>query len=252
MKLKNIYFLLLFSLLHLSTLAQSAESEGKIDYEKEFLAGINFNTNAGLIGGFMLRYSTLVYEKKNQFHNFGFEVGIVKHPKELRYASQQSGGTFIAYKSNHLVVLRPSYGREFVLFHKGNEDGVQLDFILNGGISLGVLTPYFIQYQTGTTTETVAYDPVTTPEINLVINSSGYTTGLGQSKVVPGLHLKTGFSFEYGHFTNKVTGLEAGFLFEVFAKKMVMMEAPANYVGSFHNNQVFTSVYLIIFYGGRK
>lgn len=252
MKLKNIYFLLLFGLLQLSSFAQSAESEGKIDYEKEFLAGINFNTNAGLIGGFMLRYTTLVYEKKNQFHNFGFEVGIVKHPKELRYASQQSGGTFIAYKSHHLVVLRPSYGREFVLFHKGNEDGVQLDFILNGGLSLGVLTPYVIQYQTGTTTETVPYDPVTTPEINLVINSSGYTAGLGQSKIVPGLHLKTGFSFEYGHFSNKVTGLEAGFLFEVFAKKMVMMEAPTNYTGSFHNNQVFTSVYLIIFYGGRK
>lgn len=250
---KNTCFLILFGLLlQFSAFAQSAQSEGKIDYEKEFLAGINFNTNGGLIGGFMFRYSSLVIEKKNQFHNFGFEVGIVKHPKELRYASQQSGGTFIAYKSHHLVVLRPSYGREFVLFHKGNEDGVQLDFILNGGISLGVLTPYFIQYQFGSTSATVPYDPVTTPEINLVINSSGYTTGLGQSKIVPGIHLRTGFSFEYGHFSNKVTGLEVGFLFETFAKKMVMMEAPANYTGSFHNNQTFTSVYLIIFYGGRK
>jgi len=253
MKLKNTCFLILFGLLQFSSFAQSAQSEGRIDYEKEFLAGVNFNTNGGLIGGFMLRYSKLVYEKKNQFHNFGFEVGIVKHPKELRYASQQSGGTFIAYKSHHLVVLRPTYGREFVLFHKGNEDGVQLDFILNGGISFGVLTPYYIQYQNGPVVETVPYDPVNTPEIIMVINSSGYTTGLGQSKVVPGIHLRTGFSFEYGHFSNKVTGLEVGFLFEAFAKKMVMMEAPASYSGtSFHNNQVFTSVYLTIFYGGRK
>jgi len=252
MKLKNTCFLILFGLLQFSSFAQSAESEGRIDYEKEFLAGVNFNTNGGLIGGFMLRYSKLVYEKKNQFHNFGFEVGIVKHPKELRYASQQSGGTFIAYKSHHLVVLRPTYGREFVLFHKGNEDGVQLDFILNGGLSFGVLTPYYIQYQSGSVAETVPYDPVNTPDIVSVINSSGYTTGLGQSKVVPGIHLRTGFSFEYGHFSNKVTGLEVGFLFEAFAKKMVMMEAPANSGGSFHNNQVFTSVYLTIFYGGRK
>ncbi len=252
MKLKNTCFLILFALLQLPAFAQSAESEGRIDYEKEFLAGVNFNTNGGLIGGFMLRYSRQLYEKKNQFHNFGFEVGIVKHPKEIRYASQQSGGTFIAYKKNHLVVLRPTYGREFVLFHKGNEDGVQLDFILNAGLSFGVLTPYFIQYQQGTETVLVPYDPVETPDINLVINSSGYTTGLGQSKIVPGIHLRTGFSFEYGHFSNKVTGLEVGFLFEAFTKKMVMMEAPASYGSSFHNNQFFSSIYLIIFYGGRK
>lgn len=251
MKLKNTYLILLLLLLSVDLFAQR---EGEIEYEKEFLIGLNFNTNAGLIGGGMFRYSTLVRNKKNQFHNFGFSLDIVKHPKELRFASSTSGGSFIAYKKNHLVVLRPSYGREFVLFHKGNEDGVQLDFILNGGISFGLLTPYYIEYATSTSgvTEIVPYDPVKTPDINSVVNSPGYGTGFGSTKVVPGLHLKTGFSFEYGHFTNKVTGLEVGFLFEVFAKKMVMMEAPAYTGGSFHNNQFFSSIYINIFYGGRK
>lgn len=250
MKLKNTYFLLLFLLLSLDIFAQR---EGEIEYEKEFLIGLNFNTNAGLIGGGMFRYSTLVRNKKTQFHNFGLSLDIHKHPKELRYASQTSGGSFIAYKKNHMVVIRPSYGREFVLFHKGNEDGVQLDFILNGGISFGLLTPYYIEYATGPgITEIVPYDPVKTPDINSVVNSPGYGTGLGETKVVPGIHLKTGFSFEYGHFTNKVTGLEVGFLFEAFTKPMVMMEAPAYTGGQFQNNQFFSSIYINIFYGGRK
>jgi hypothetical protein len=251
MRLQNTYIsLLLFFFLSLPVFAQR---EGEIDYEKEFIGGVNFNTNGGLIGGFMLRYTTLVRESNKQFHNFGLGLDILKHPKEIRYASQQSGGSFVAYKANHLVVVRPTYGREFVLFHKGNEDGVQLDFILNGGISFGILTPYYIEYQTGPGVTTIEpYDPVKTPDVNLVINSQSYTTGFSHSKVVPGIHLKTGFSFEYGHFSNKVTGLEAGFLFEGFTRKMVMMEAPAYTGGSFHNNQFFSSIYLVIFYGGRK
>ncbi len=250
MKLRNTYILLVSFLL---TLPVFAQREGEIDYEKEFLGGINFNTNAGLIGGFMLRYTRLVKDSKTQFHNFGLSLDIIKHPKEIRYASQQSGGSFIAYKENHLVVVRPTYGREFVLFHKGNEDGVQLDFILNGGISFGILTPYYIEYQTGPNVTTIEpYNPNTTQNISNVINSESYTTGFSHSKVVPGIHLKTGFSFEYGHFSNKVTGLEAGFLFEGFTQKMVMMAAPVSSGGSFHNNQFFSSVYLIVFYGARK
>lgn len=249
MKLKNTYLLLLLLLLSVDVFAQR---EGEIEYEKEFLIGLNLNTNAGLIGGGMFRYSTLVRNKKTQFHNFGLSLDILKHPKELRYASKASGGSFIAYKKNHLVVIRTSYGREFVLFHKGNEDGVQVDFILNGGLSFGLLTPYYIEYSTGTTSEIVPYDPVMTPDLNKVINSPGYGTGFSSTKVVPGIHLKTGFSFEYGHFTNKVTGLEVGFLFEAFTQKMVMMEAPPLSGGQFHSNQFFSSIYINIFYGGRR
>jgi hypothetical protein len=250
MKLKNTCLYILLLLLSVDAFAQR---EGEIEYEKEFLLGLNFNTNAGIIGGGMIRYSTLVRNKKDQFHNFSLDLGIVKHRKELRYASQTSGGSFIPYKKNHLVVLRPSYGREFVLFHKGNEDGVQVDFILNGGLSFGFLTPYYIEYSTlNGKTETVPYDPVTTPDINKVVNSPGYTTGLSSTKVVPGVHLKTGFSFEYGHFTNKVTGIEVGFLFEAFTQKMVIMEAPAYTGGAFHNNQFFSSIYINLFYGGRR
>ncbi len=252
MKVQNTYLIVLLFLFQVPVFAQR---EGAIEYEQEFLAGINFNTNAGLIGGVTLRYSKLLYESKKQFHNFGLDLGIVKHPKELRYANQSGSGSFIAYKSHHLVVLRPTYGREFVLFHKGNEDGVQLDLIINAGLSIGILTPYYIQYQEANSivSETIPYKPdIANFSLTNIISSSGYLTGFGESKIVPGLHLKTGFSFEYGHYSNKVTGLEVGFLLEAFTQKMVMMESPSNVPGGFKNNQVFTSVYITIFYGGRK
>ncbi|MBC7450086.1 MAG: hypothetical protein H7259_01205 [Cytophagales bacterium] len=247
-------FLVLFLLLSVQVKAQR---EGAIDYEKEFLGGVNFNTNGGVIGGFMFRYARLLTDSKNQFHTFNFELGIVKHPKEIRYASQQTGGSFIAYKKNNLVVLRPSYGREFVLFHKGNEDGVQLDFLISGGLSIGILTPYYIEYfNVGTqTSDYVPYDPVTTPDISKVLNSGGYMMGFGESKIVPGLHIRSGFSFEYSHFTNSVTGIEVGVLLEGFTQTMVILEAPVfsgTPAGYIKNKQFFSSVYINIYYGGRK
>jgi len=249
MKLITSLLLLLFTALNFQAKAQR---EGDIDYTHELIGGINFNSNGGLIGGAMLRYSRLLRESNNQFHNFGLEVVSIRNHKQLRYAAQQSGGSFVAYKKNYMIVIRPSYGREFVLLRKGNKDGVQMDLLLNGGLSFGLLTPYYIDYQTGSTSSIVPYDPVKTPDINSVINSAGYSTGLGQTKIVPGVHFKTGFSFEYGHFTNNVTGVEVGFLLEAFTQKMVMMEAPAGSTGYFKNNQFFSSVYLTIFYGGRR
>ena len=52
MKSQNIYLLFLLLILQAPVYAQR---EGEIDYEKEFLAGVNFNYNGGLLGGFMLR-----------------------------------------------------------------------------------------------------------------------------------------------------------------------------------------------------
>ena len=81
------------------------------------------------------------------FWHVGLEVSFIKNPKELRYLNPTTNNTYIAYKKNAMFVIRPQIGLEWILFRKAEEDGVQVDFILAGGPSLGFLKPYYIEYQ---------------------------------------------------------------------------------------------------------
>jgi hypothetical protein len=238
---------------HLLMAQKLVNDEGLADYNNEFLAGINFNTNGGLIGGFMFRYTASNPKHPKQFNNFGFDIGIVKHPKEIRLSSNISGGTFVAYKTNHLVVFRPSYGKEFLLFRKANEDGVQLDWLIGGGLSFGMLTPYIVEYDYFTYTSFEQFDP-SKHSLSRIVGNGGFMSGLGSSKFVPGFHIKSGISFEYSHFNTHVTGIEVGFMLEAFTKKMEMIRntSDASSVYAIPNKQVFTSIYVNIFYGGRN
>ncbi|MCU0417384.1 MAG: hypothetical protein MUE33_09385 [Cytophagaceae bacterium] len=232
--------------------AQQVNREGILNYEREIIGGINFNTNGGFIGGFMFRYTRMDPNHTKMLHNFGLELGIVKHPKEVRLANASTGGTFIGYKTNHLLVWRPHYGREFLVFRKGNEDGVQLDWIINGGPSLAMLVPYMIEYDYGTSFQIEQFDPDIHRNLSNIGGNAGFTSGLGKSNFTPGIHIKTGFSFEYSHFDTNVTGIEVGFLLEAFAQPISMLEKDTTSPGSFKEYQTFTSIYINLFYGGRK
>jgi hypothetical protein len=218
-----------------------------IDYSDEYLLGLNLNTNAGLIGGGMFRYAKKVTPKR--LYQFSLEIVNVKHPKEIRQSNQVSGNLYILGKRNYLFAIRPSYGQEFLLFNKGKEDGIQIDGILAGGPSFGMVKPYFIEYDYGTFSEFEAFDPTKHTDYYRILGSGGMFTGLSQSKFVPGFHLKTGLSFEYGSFTNGVTGIEVGCLFEGYAKRVEILDIMSG-VETF-NRQFYSSLYLNIFFGAR-
>jgi hypothetical protein len=250
-----------------------AQREGDILYNKEITGGINFHTNGGLIGGAQIRYTkklargeykmsgtatpgvgaTTVLNIPNDkvFWQAGLEVSFIKNPKELRYLNPITNNTYIAFKKNAMFVLRPQLGLEWVLFRKAEEDGVQIDFILAGGPSLGFLKPYYIEYQYGLISKFEAYDPKVHTDFNRILGSAGALTGLDQCKVVPGFHLKTGLSFEMGKFNGNVTGIEIGALVEGFTEKMVILE-PFDGLPPVQNKQFFSSVFLTVYYGFRR
>ncbi len=231
------------------SLPSFGQGEGDILYDKEVVVGVNFNTNGGLIGGGMLRYSKKISDAN--FYQFALELNFIKNPKELRYLNITTNNTFIAFKLNDMFVLRPQIGYEHVLFRKAEEDGVQIDLILAGGLSFGFLKPYYIQYLYGTEIKDEAYDPAVHQDFNRIQGSSGAFMGLGESKVVPGLHIKPALSFEMGHMNGNVTGVEIGALLEAFTEKMIILE-PYTGLPPIENKQVFTSVYLTVYFGFRN
>lgn len=239
--LKRLFVVISISLF---THASFAQEEGLIDYEREYLFGANFNTNAGLIGGFMFRNAK--YLGSYKFRTLGLELVNVRHPKELRYASNTTGNIFVAGKQNILISLRGQYGRNFILFGRSREDGVQVELTGSIGPTLGIVKPYYIYYEYGTNdVRTEQYDPDVHNDYNRINGNAGFFKGLAKSKIAPGINLKSGFIFLFGHDSANLTALETGGMIEIFPKEIVIIPIS-------QNRMVFTSVYINIIYGFRR
>lgn len=101
----NFNFLVLF--FFISHLAFSQRDDiGNYEYDKEFLFGLNKNTNGGLIGGVAFKLGTRIDD--SQFSFLGLELSNVKNQKETRYTTVL-GNSYIFGKSNYLYAIRPHY-----------------------------------------------------------------------------------------------------------------------------------------------
>jgi hypothetical protein len=210
------------------------------EYFKEFIYGINKNTNGGLIGGFFLRYS----RKKNDsfYETFGIELLNVKHPKEIKYSSQQTGTSFIWGKQNYLYSIRTHYGYDKILYRKAPQQGVQINANIAGGPTLGIVSPYYVFTQGG---EYRKFDPDLFNQLNQIQGPGKLFQGLGESELVPGIKARASLAFEFGTFRNNVTGVELGVSAEAFTKEIILVPTQ-------ENRALFTAAFITVFWGTRK
>ena len=229
-------------------------------YSKEFVFGVNFNTQGGLLGGVSIRSSRLLDDRMLRF--WSLEGVMLKNSKEERYTSL-AGGSYVPRKTNYAFALRPSVGIQRILFRKAADAGVQVNGLLSVGPSLGLLMPYYISYDrtyasTGvpnlSTDEIVneQFDPTKHFVQDAILDRGPLFSGIGQTKVVPGFHLRGGLSFEYGRYRDAVTGVEVGFLVEAYTKRLLILSPEGPVEGDALNRQFFPSVYLTLYFGHRS
>ena len=215
------------------------------EYTSEWIWGINKNTNGGLIGGFMLRYSRSL--GNDWYETYGIELSNVKHPSEVRFIGQTGAG-FTFGKSNHLYAIRLQYGRERLLFRKANQQGVQISAMAAGGPTIGLEAPYYLsigdgrytQYQVDNST-----NPPTPPNPQQFLGPGRLFQGLGESSVVPGLNTKASILFEFGTYRSNVAGVEVGAMVEAFTREIIIVPTQPN-------KSVYSSVFFTLFWGSRK
>lgn len=238
----NFLFPLFYLLLSLPVLAQR-EDTGNYEYDREYLLGVNKNTNGGMIGGVALKVGTRIDD--SQFAFFGLELANVKHPKEVRYTTV-TGNNYIFGKSNYLYAIRPHYGREVILFKKAPNQGVQVSALGAVGPSIGLIAPYFIEYALNRV-ETVVeqYDPAVHQSRFNILGTGRLLEGVGQSELALGGMAKAALYFEFGVFKSNATGLEVGYQVEGFQKKIPLILRE-------QNRQFFQSAYFTLFFGFRK
>lgn len=246
---RKYYSIILIGLtLYMVSPALMAQTDDLYDYQREFIWGISKNTNSGLIGGVAGKISRKT--GSNRFQTFGLEIVNVKDPREVRRPTA-SGNTYNYTKSNHLFSIRPQYGREWVLFRKAPQQGVQVNAILAGGPTLGIMMPYYVQVNEGSSSvPSPSTIPYTTPnEIpdSEVIGPGPYLRGIreGAVQLKPGVNIKASLAFEFGTFKNDVTGFEAGFQLEAFTEKIPIVLWT-------DNRQIFPSAFIMLFYGSRR
>lgn len=252
--------LVLSSLLLLTqaSYAQSADSEDE-DYRTITTFGVTTNTNSGIVGGVSFRQSKLLSGTlmgMPQYRYLSVELVNVRHPKEVPSSLGQFGSRFTDGKENYLFVVRPQYGREVKLFQRNSDEGISVSGILAGGPSLGIIKPYYLEVSSGNNTRQVPASQVngsTTPTGESVVGKGSFFQGLGESKLTVGLNLKAALSFELSAFRTSTTGVEIGFLTEVFPNRVVII--PNTTPGSNRadgNRSFFTSGYITVFFGNKK
>jgi hypothetical protein len=241
-KISFIFFSLLFA--YISVIAQDTEVEE--DYVKEFIYGLNINTNGGLIGGINFKWTTIV--KPKHYRSLGLEIVGVKSPKEYRIDFNQTGNAFLFEKKNYLYSFRPQYGRDIIVFRKAPEEGIQITANFAAGPTLGLIVPYYVLYADDTQGNAIISIPYTSDvDFTRIVGVGNFLEGIGRMKVIPGVNAKVGLSLDFSAFRNNITGFEAGFTFEAFS------EAPEILFKEFTKNKnVFTAAYLTIFLGSRK
>ena len=223
----------------ISSFLSSAQLDEDYEYDKEFIWGPSKNSNGGVIGGIVFRWSRSM--GNDVYRTFGFEISNVKHPKEYRYPSI-NGSTFIFGKTNYLYTIRIQYGRDKIFFRKDTQQGVQINAGFLGGPTIGFHAPYYIQQSDG---NYVKYDPAIHLQPFSILGPGKLFQGLGQSETVIGVNVKGGISFEFGAYKNNVIGVETGIMIEAFTKEIVLIPTQ-------DNRAIFSSVFFTLYWGKRK
>jgi hypothetical protein len=240
-------FSLFVSLVLLCCLTAFAQTQDSYDYNSEFTWGLNKNSSGGLLGGFVLKRARKLTDRS--LETFGLEIVNVKHPQEVRKSSHHTGNFFIYGKSNYLYAVRFQYGRDFILFKKAPQQGVEIKAVTSIGPTFGVVAPYYIERSVDKSAFLSVheqYDPENPSHtFENILGTGSLFEGLLSSKIQMGANVKMGLNFELGTVKSQVTGFEVGFLLDAYLKKVVIM--PSTY-----NKSLFPTVYFTLFYGTRK
>jgi len=226
------------------------EEEGSLIYQKQITQGIHFNTD-----GWSVFYEKGKYKSITKTNLWWIEVGEHKHPKEEKTPTASSIQGFIIVsnyiygKQNNLYDVKLGFGQQKLIGGKGNKNGVAVSAIYGGGLSAGLLKPYYLQIQNPTTRkqEDIKYnnndnlflDPT------IVLGKSSFGKGFNEMQFVPGGHVKGALRFDYGRYNEMVSALEVGLKATYFSKKMpIMLLNP--------EKSLFFNAYISVTFGKRK
>lgn len=220
------------------------EEEGVLAYYKQSAFGLQLRTN-----GWGLFYE-LGRMKSPRFTNlYSLEFTEIKHAKEQRFQNAQNffSNSYVFGKVASFYQFKLGYGNQYIIGQKGNKNGIAVLGILNGGLSVGLLKPYYLQVEAADgTAENIKYGDDSTSFLQgNIIGSAGFSKGLNEITVNPGAYLKAALRFDFGRFNETIQAIEIGVSADVYSKKVEMMALNPG-------KQLFVQGHLAFLFGRRK
>jgi hypothetical protein len=209
------------------------EEEGVITYTKHTAFGFKF-TNDGY-GGFMEVGRAQSISKSLLFQ---LDIAERKHTKEDKQTNQMYAGPSLIFgKINFFYPVKLGVQQQILLGNKSNKNGVSITANFGGGVSLGLLRPYYLDI----------FDTTSSPTMLYYLQATGpsFTKGWSNLKVTPGAYAKAAVRFDYGRYNEVVSAIEVGITAEFYAKKIpqLVYVAPKN---------LFVNLYVSVLFGKRK
>ncbi|MEP6596687.1 MAG: hypothetical protein ABJA71_12110 [Ginsengibacter sp.] len=227
---------------HINSLIRQ-EEEGVISYNKSFVFGAKF-INDGYGVFFELGRASSV--KKSLLYQL--EISERKHIKEDKQSNPFLNSIpFIYGKENFFYPVKLGLQQQILLGNKSNKNGVSITANYGGGLSLGLLRPYYVQVQKGNDLIYVKYD---SPDSSLFLNGPIYggptfSKGWSDITVTPGVYAKTSLRFDYGAYNEIISAIEVGLTGEFYSKKIPLLISNTQ-------RQFFFSGFVAIIFGKRK
>lgn len=226
------------------------QEEGALVFNKQNVFGIRLNTD-----GWGLFFEKGYMKSVKVTNLFALEIGEKKDPKEKKQSLNQGfiqvGSPYAFGKQNIFYQVKPSFYQQRLIGGKTNRNGVAVQAIYGGGISVGLERPYYVTVVSGGSgnqTRDIKYtqaDSALFLSANSIVQGTGFRYGWKDMKVVPGVHAKIAVRFDYGRFNEMVSAIEVGLNVEAYSRKIELMVLNPH-------NQVFFNSYVAILLGKRK
>jgi len=222
------------------------EEEGILVYSVQSVWGFQLRTT-----GYGAFYEKAKKTSQRNANIYSIEFNEIKHPKEDKLPNGTGGfsfGTPYVYgKINNFYQFQFGFGRQRILGQKGNKNGVALGWIYKGGLSLGLLRPYYIQVDDNGATKTIRYSEETDSlfKFGFILGSGGLGKGWSELKIKPGVFARTGLRFDFGRYNEIVSAVEIGVSAEFFSSNVPIMLYQKE-------KQFFYQGHIAVMFGHRK
>lgn len=222
------------------------EEEGQLVFNKHSIFGIKLNTD-----GYGISYEKGKFLTPRKTRVLQFELNEKKHPKEDKDAGSidlfGNVNQYVFGKANNFYQFKAGYGQQYLIGGKSNKNGVSVSALWVGGLSIGLLKPYYVDAVDIVTEERSRKKFTDIEDLSqyYYLGASGFTVGWGELKIDPGAHLKTALRFDYGRFNEVVSAIEAGVNIEYYSKGVLQM------VNNKEKN-LFFNAYVTVLFGKRK
>jgi hypothetical protein len=226
------------------------EEEGALIFQKQSAFSFKFNTD-----GWAASYEHGKYKTITTTNLWWLEFGEKQDRKEEKAPTMSASSGFLIVssyvygKQNNFYHLKAGFGQQKLIGGKGNKNGVAVSAIYGGGLSLGLLKPYYIEIQNPHTgqQEEIKYDNNDSLFLDptIILGKGGLTKGVSEIQVIPGFHARTAIRFDYGRYNEVLSAIEVGLTADYYTKSV-----PIVLLNKEHN--FFFNAYIALVFGKRK